>query len=181
MSLEVIKPSNKNNLDIKIKKLTESNISIITKSFEPFYAKPATIFEEYLKEQEAGERIIWFAFIDDIFAGYITLKWSSNYKPFADQNIPEIMDLNVLPPSRGQGIASKILEIAENTAARKSDIVGLGVGLYADYGSAQRLYIKRGYIPNGRGVTYNYESVKPGSHLCLDDDLVLWFTKKINA
>ena len=37
-------------------------------------------------------------------------------------------------------------------------IVGIGVGLYPDYGSAQRLYIKRGYLPDGHGATYNYES-----------------------
>jgi hypothetical protein len=32
--------------------------------------------------------------------------------------------------------------------------VGLGVELCADYGPAQMLYIKKGYIPDGNGVTY---------------------------
>ena len=46
---------------------------------------------------------------------------------------------------------SRLLEIAEKEVATKGDIVGIGVGLYEDYGPAQRLYIKRGYIPDGKG------------------------------
>lgn len=63
---------------------------------------------------------------------------------------------------------------------RKSNIVDIGVGLYPDYGSAQRLYIKRGYMPDGHGATYNYEYVTPGKEYPVDDDLALWFTKKLN-
>jgi hypothetical protein len=62
--------------------------------------------------------------------------------------------------------------------------IATGVGLYAGadcgYGPAQRLYIKRGYIPDGKGVTYNYEPTIPGNSHPLDDDLVLWFTKKLS-
>ena len=57
--------------------------------------------------------------------------------------------------------------------------MGIGVGLSRDYGAAQRLYIKRGYVPDGRGVTYNYLPVMAGSKVLVDDDLVLWFTKKL--
>ena len=63
------------------------------------------------------------------------------------------------------------------------EVVGIGVGLYAGedggYGAAQRLYIKRGYIPDGQGVTYNYEPTMPGNSYPLDDDLVLWFLKRL--
>ena len=42
------------------------------------------------------------------------------------------------------GVGSMLLDIAEKEAAIKSDVVGIGVGLYAGhdggYGSAQRLY-----------------------------------------
>ena len=68
--------------------------------------------------------------------------------------------------------------MAELEAVKKQNKVGIGVGLYDGYGSAQRLYIKRGYIPDGLGVTYNYNHVTPGANVCLDDDLVLWFTKE---
>jgi hypothetical protein len=76
-----------------------------------------------------------------------------------------------------------LLDCAEKEALTKSQIIGIGVGLYAGadggYGAAQRLYIKRGYIPDGKGITYNYEPTIPGNSYPLDDDLVLWFTKKL--
>ncbi len=76
-----------------------------------------------------------------------------------------------------------LLDIAESKAATRQDTVGIGVGLYAGedggYGSAQRLYVKRGYIPDGKGVTYNYHPTTPGKSYFLDDDLVLWFTKTL--
>lgn len=63
----------------------------------------------------------------------------------------------------------------------KSNIIGLGVGLYADYGAAQRLYVRKGYIPDGLGITYKGQHIKPGLEVCLDDDLVLFFMKKLNG
>jgi GNAT superfamily N-acetyltransferase len=95
--------------------------------------------------------------------------------------IPEIMDLNVLPLFRSKGIGSMLLDIAENEAFKNHASIGLGVGLYAGcdggYGAAQKIYVKRGYVPDGKGVTYNYSPVEPGASVILDDDLVLWFTK----
>ncbi len=72
---------------------------------------------------------------------------------------------------------------AEQEAAKQCDTVGIGVGLYAGedggYGAAQRLYVNRGYIPDGKGITYNYKPAKPGVSYTLDDDLILWFIKKL--
>lgn len=182
---------------IEIKLLSKADIPLLEAAFAPFYAKPASIFEGYLQEKD---RKVWIAHHEIVkneaiqinnnldcrasgsqfrIAGYITLKNKSKYHPFADANIPEIMDLNVLPPFRNQGIASMLLDTAEEEAGKSSRIAGLGVGLYKDYGSAQRLYIKRGYIPDGTGVTYDYKQIDPGSTICLDDDLVLWMRKKI--
>lgn len=159
---------------MKINLLTKQDIPLLEAAFAPFYAKPASLFEGYLQEED---RKVWVAYFNSEVAGYITLKLNSQYKPFADKGIPEIMDLNVIPPFRNIGIASKLLDIAEAEAAKVSHVFGLGVGLYKDYGSAQKLYIKRGYIPDGNGVTYNYDFVAPGQNVCLDDDLVLWMTK----
>ena len=85
------------------------------------------------------------AFVNEKFAGYVTLKWQSDYKLFADDNIPEISDLYVLPGFRNKGIGSALIEKCEEHAAERSNIVGIGIGigigigLYSDYGSAQRL------------------------------------------
>jgi GNAT superfamily N-acetyltransferase len=170
--------------DVLIRPLLQEDISIIAEAFSSIgWTKPVSLFEGYLKEAEADERLIWLAFVHDRFAGYITLKWQSQYSSFKEQNIPEIMDLNVLPHARKKGVGSILLDIAEKEAATGSDTIGIGVGLYAGedggYGNAQRLYVKRGYIPDGKGVTYNYQPTIPGNCYLLDDDLVMWFTKKL--
>jgi hypothetical protein len=63
------------------------------------------------------------------------------------------------------GVGSLLLDCAEKEALTKSQIIGIGVGLYAGadggYGPAQRLYVKRGYIPDGQGVTYTDQSTIP--------------------
>lgn len=170
---------------LSIRTLNMSDIKIIVDAFQKAnWSKTPALFEQYLSEQEAAARLIWLAFAEAHFAGYITLKWQSLYPSFRRQNIPEIMDLNVLPNYRKLGIGSHLLQRAEQAAAaQKCDTVGMGVGLYAGedggYGAAQRLYVKHDYIPDGNGVTYNYQPIIPGNSYPLDDDLVLWFIKKL--
>ena len=171
---------------ISIDKFITDDIPIIVSAFNQIgWNKPESLFAGYLKEQEAGDRLVWLAHFKGEFAGYVTLKWQSQYPSFKAQNIPEIMDLNVLPSFRKMGIGSLLLDTAEQEAATKSDKIGIGVGLYAGedggYGSAQRLYVKRGYIPDGKGITYNYQPAIPGNSYPLDDDLVLWFTKRLSS
>lgn len=171
--------------NIEILPLKEADIPIIVENFKKFqWDKPASLFEKYLFEQTEGRRMVWVANFNNQFAGYITLKWESQYSPFALKKIPEIMDLNVLPNFRKRGIGSKLLETAENFASTRSQIIGLGVGLYCGsdggYGAAQKLYVKNGYVPDGLGVTYQYKAITPGRSIPIDDDLILWFTKKLN-
>ena len=170
------------NTTLSIRLLASSDIPIIVDGFanSGWTTKPANVFKQYLDEQHDNNRACFVAFLDNEFAGYVTLKWHADYKKFAKDNIPEISDLNVLPNFRCNSIGSALIEKCEKLAAGKSDYVGIGVGLYPDYGLAQRLYIKRGYIPDGHGATYNNKYVIPGKEYPLDDDLVLWFTKKIN-
>lgn len=170
--------------DVLIRPLIRKDIVAISEAFNQIgWNKPASLFARYLKEQEAGERLVWVAHVQDEFASYVTLKWQSQYPFFKEQNIPEIMDLNVLPAYRKIGVGSLLLDTAEKEAATRSKVVGIGVGLYAGadggYGPAQRLYIKRSYIPDCKGVTYNYQPIIPGHSYPLEDDLVLWFTKKL--
>lgn len=170
--------------NISIKALDKSDIPAIVDAFQKVnWLKPASLFKAYYQEQQKSERFIWLAYSNDQLAGYITLKWISQYKPFANRNIPEIMDLNVLPSFRKCGIGGRLLQVAEKKAATQSNVVGIGVGLYGGpdggYGSAQRLYVRSGYLPDGLGATYNYESAVPGNIYPLDDDLILWFTKKL--
>lgn len=175
-----MKNENENTLlsNLEIKSLAEQDIPTIVLAFQNLgWNKPAAQFEKYLYEQNIGERNVWVAWLKDEFAGYITLKWHSDYSPFKERSIPEINDLNVLPKYRENGIGSKLLELSENEALIKGQFVGIGVGLFSDYGNAQKLYVKRGYVPDGRGITYKNKIVHYGEHLTVDDDLVLWFIK----
>lgn len=125
------------------------------------------------------ERLVWVAYEGEEIRGYVTLKWDSTYAFFYEKKIPEIKDLNVLPLFRRHGIGSKLLETAENEAQHKSKFVGIGVGLYQDYGEAQKLYIKRGYVPDGQGITYQHRFLSPGANAPLDDELILWLIKRL--
>lgn len=166
---------------MQIQKMSSADIDSLVKSFASHnWHKPAFVFENYFKEQEEGIRQTWIARSYEIF-GYVTLNWHSKYEPFSSRNIPEVMDLNVLPPFRNQGIGSKLMDSAENKARENSNMVGIGVGLYEGYGQAQMLYVKRGYIPDGNGPTYNYQKLQYGQKVLVDDDLVLWFEKRLRA
>ena len=70
-------------------------------------------------------------------------------------------------------------EAEQTVAQRDHHLVGVGVGLYADYGAAQRMYTRRGYILDGRGLVSHGRFVKYGEAVVLDDDLVLYFTKAL--
>ncbi len=164
----------------EFRSLTQDDIPSIVSAFtELGWHKPQSLYEKYFEEQENNQRCVWVALKEGAFAGYVTLKWHSKYALFHEENIPEISDLNVLPKFRKQRIGSALLERAETEAHKKSSTVGIGVGLSADYGDAQKLYVKRSYLPDGRGITSNYQSVSFDSDVRLDDDLVLWFTKRL--
>lgn len=144
------------------------------------WRKPREQYERYLAEQESGRRRVFVARVDDDFAGYVTLVWQPSYPPFRADGIPEIQDLNVLPPFRRRGVGSALLDAAESAAAERTGSVGIGVGLDPDYGPAQRMYVRRGYVPDGRGVSWRDRTVKYGDQVTVDDDLVLWFTRELS-
>lgn len=116
--------------------------------------KPYELFYGYYVQQENNERLVIVAETNGNVTGYVTLLPYTNVGPFAHKNIPEIVDFNVLIKYQRRGIGSRIMDVAETLAKSKSDYVSLSVGLHYGYGSAQRMYIKRGYIPDGSGVWY---------------------------
>ena len=105
------------------------------------------------------------ALAGDVFAGYLTIDWSSAYPPFQQDGIPEIIDFNVLSRSRRRGIGTRLMDEAERRIAEGSPVAGVGFGMDPDYGDAQRMYIKRGYVPDGAGLRYKDRYVKIGDRL----------------
>jgi len=133
----------------------------------------------YYNEQDADKRNVLVAEYKQMPAGYLTLVPNAVMGPFAGKNIPEVVDFNVLPQYRRLGIGSHLMDSVEDVAKTKSTQITLGVGLYSDYGSAQRMYAKRGYIPDGSGIWYGDKNLTPGETCINDDDLNLYFSKQL--
>lgn len=112
--------------------------------------------------------------------GFGVLNFEPKYSVYKKLNIPEIQDMNVVPEARQQGAANALLTAFEDIAGdRGADQVAISVGLSKDYGPAQRIYVKNGYIPDGYGVTYDREFVEKGRSYPVDDDLCLMMIKDI--
>ena len=166
--------------DLIIRLLEAHDIPVITAAFAAIgWDKPASQYERYLSEQRRGGRVVLVAFLSDTFAGYVTIVWQSGYPPFREANIPEIVDFNVVPRLRRRGIGSQLMDEAERRIAERSAVAGIGVGLDPDYGAAQRLYVKRGYVPDGRGLTSHGRPVSWGETVRVDDGLALCFVKSL--
>jgi hypothetical protein len=88
--------------------------------------------------------------------GYVAIVWESNYAGFRSRAIP-------LVHVRDRGIAT----------------LGITVGLFDEYGPAQRLYGRRGYIPDGRGACRGQRPLSKGMQVIMDDDLIIWLTKDL--
>ena len=143
------------------------------------WPKTVAQYERYLREQSEGSREVRVAWLGDGFAGYVTVVWEPEYAPFREAAIPEVQDLNVLPQFRRRRIASRLMDVAEQLIATRSPVAGIGVGMDPDYGNAQRMYVRRGYIPDGRGLTSHNHHVAWGETVPVDDDLVLYFTRRL--
>ena len=165
---------------IIIRRLKSSDCQTIAEAFQKQgWNKPVEQYQNYLIQQIRGEREVLIAEFENEFAGYLTILRQSHYPPFKAKNIPEINDFNVLIKFRKRGIGAVLMDAAESLIAEKSETVGIGVGLTADYGAAQRLYVKRGYIPDGRGISQGGKILQYGDKIKVDDRLTLWLTKNL--
>jgi len=134
----------------------------------------------YRKAHRQGLRICLVAGEVGALQGYASLVWRSQHQPFAASGVPEIQDMVVAEADRGRGVASALIVACEDRArAAGCSAIGIGFGLYADYGAAQRLYVKHGFVPDGGGLTWNNKPVVPGSMVRIDDELVLWLSKAL--
>ena len=132
-----------------------------------------------LVHAEFGRSVNFVALWDDIPVGYVSVYDGAIHGPYAGCGYPEIVDFNVLELYRQRGIGSALLDVCEAFAAETSDIVTLGVGLHCGYGAAQRLYVKRGFIPDGSGVWSERIVAEPYTMVENGDGLVLYMAKQL--
>ena len=137
-------------------------------------------YEQRLADRDAGKCASLTAEYRGQPAGYVNVYFSAAQGPFAGTGIPELVDFGVLEKFRSRGIGSVLMDVAERIAAERADTLCLGVGLHSGYGSAQRLYARRGYVPDGSGAWYGDAPCAPYEKLyAVDDDLVLYLSKKL--
>lgn len=138
------------------------------------------LWGKYLQEQALGVRECLVGEAGGRIVAYGTLVWFPRYAPFLRDGVPEIQDIAVAAPARGKGMGTALVAAFEARArAAGRGVMGIGVGLHAGYGAAQRLYVGLGYRPDGLGVTDGYRPVPPGRRVRVGDDLVLWMTRAL--
>jgi len=164
---------------LTVRSMRESDILAFCEAFaaQGWFGKNEEQFRRYYHMDQSGERLIIVAEVDGHVAGYTTLMKEAEHGPFAHSGIPYVCDFNVLKSFQRQGIGTKIMDCVENLAFETHDSICIGVGLYRDYGTAQRMYAKRGYIPDGSGVWFNNVNLEPGAPCINDDDLILYMAK----
>ena len=162
-----------------IRKMQTSDVKELSQGFiNQGWPGREEILNRYFLEQECGEREVLVAEVGGALAGYVTILPCAKQGPFAEI-YPELSDFNVFEPFQNQGIGNLLLEEAEKRVRLISDKVTLGVGLHSGYGPAQRLYIKRGYIPDGTGVWYQNHQLAMNA-VCEDiGELVLYLSKNL--
>jgi GNAT superfamily N-acetyltransferase len=133
-----------------------------------------------LKDQSEEKCTALTAVYEGCPAGYVYVYLRADDGPFKEKSWPIIIDFNVLKKYQRKGIGNRLMDVAEQIAGQYADTVWLGVGLHNGYGSAQRMYVKRGYIPDGTGVWYQGKPCEQyETKIANDDDLVLFLSKQL--
>lgn len=168
--------------ECNIRFLQQQDIEVLGNLYFPWSTRDATVakWTRYLNEQQKGTRTACIIEQQGRILGYGNLLLASEYPPFKKDDIPEIHDVWVFEEHRNKGFGSMLIRHLEQIAQKKgSHKIGIGVGLYRDYGQAQKLYFQMGYCPDGEGISYQCASVVPGEKYPVDDDLILWLLKTL--
>lgn len=165
--------------NIIIRQMSEMDISQICQASGDNSEETVGYFNRQMNQQRNGECVALLAVCKGMIAGYVFLYYRCKWGGLGGKGIPGIVDLFVFPSFRNHGIAGKLLDVAEEIAGAYCDRVYLDVCLAGEYGVAQKLYMKRGYLPDGKGVYYK-EQVCLMNALCKnDDELTLCLIKEL--
>ncbi len=164
---------------IIIRQLSETDISPLCQATGDQSEETMRYYAEQMAHQRDGECIALLAIYNSMLAGFAFLYYRCKWGGMGGKGIPGIVDLFVLPDFRNKGIASKLMDVAESIAAEYHHSVYLDVCLDSSHGAAQRLYIERGYVPDGKGVYYKEQICPIGAPCKNDDELTLCLVKQL--
>lgn len=169
----------KNGENVVIREMSYDDIPFICKADNDESEKNVAYLKNQLKNQDNHECSALIALYQGKAAGYVFLYYKCRWGGLANCNIPGVVDLIVFEEYRKKGIATNLMNVAEDIAKRHSDKVYLDVCLYSEYGPAQRLYIKRGYLPDGKGVYYEEKVLETDAICKNNDELTLCLIKEL--
>lgn len=165
---------------IKIRSMIPEDAKVLYDTYLSYGWHPSLEnYENYYKEQEAGERLVFIAEYEGRVSGQCTLVLHPSEGPWVNQGYPEIVDLTVFFDVHNKGIGNKLLDAVEKEASKISKTVYLAVGVHSGYGPAQRMYVKRGYNFDGSGVWYQGKQLEQYAPCVNDDDLLLFMSKDL--
>jgi ribosomal protein S18 acetylase RimI-like enzyme len=178
-------------MGVDIRQATEADIETLYTIYDVLGKQDAGYFEECFEKEcliliaSCGSPLLVPAtqaagMTELVNVAFGVLNFNPKYNLYQKLDIPEIQDLNVIPDARQQGVATQMVTAFENIARDQGyEQMGISVGLTKDYGAAQRLYVKLGYMPDGYGVTYDREGVTAGASYPVDDELALMMVKEL--
>ena len=170
-----------NDNELMIRNMEEADAQVLTdEEISQGWNADISKYLSRLRDQSEGKCVSLTAVYKGLPAGYVNIYITGLGGAFSGKGLPEIVDFGVLEKFQRKGIGSKLMDVAEEIAGQYADTVWLGVGLHSGYGSAQRMYAKRGYIPDGTGVWYRDKPcAQYETEIANDDDLVLFLSKKL--
>lgn len=166
-----------NNITVRL--MTYDDIPSICKADNDESENNLTYLKNQLVNQDKQECSALVALYEGEIAGYVFLYYRCRWGGMANCNLPGVVDLIVFEKYRKKGIATVLMDVAEDIARNYNNKVYLDVCLNSEYGTAQRLYIKRGYVPDGKGVYYEEKVCETNAVCANDDELTLCLVKEL--
>jgi len=166
--------------DIAVRPLDEGNSESTVRFLSEWVSGGEAEARSYLADHAEPDGASLVATDGPDVIGYLAIVWESNYAGFRRRGIPLVHQIAVAGPFRRRGVATLLMDVAEELVRdRGIATLGITVGLFDEYGPAQRLYGQRGYIPDGRGACRGQRPLRKGVQVTMDDDLIIWLTKDL--
>lgn len=169
-------------MNLTFRVVRPDEITAVKQEVKPvFFSGDEAVIEQHFQDHENGASTTILGYEGERLVGIVTIRWHCRYPPFRDRQIPLIQNIEVRYEDRGRGIGGRLLERAEQEIAQRSPQAGICVGIFDAYGPAQRLYVQRGFVPDGRGLCRHHTPLKEGEMVKVDHDLLLWLIKDVSS
>ncbi|HSZ43148.1 MAG TPA: GNAT family N-acetyltransferase [Trebonia sp.] len=166
---------------IAVQRVDEGNSGLAVRFLSEWVCDGEAEAREYLAGHVEPDGTSLIATAGPDAVGYVAIVWESNYAGFRGRGIPLLHQISVSEPWRRRGVATLLMDAAERRAAdRGIATLGITVGLFDEYGPAQRMYGRRGYVPDGRGACQGHRPLGEGEQVRLDHDVMMWLTKELS-